>query len=139
MVTHNAQELVMLARQAAQNAHVPYSHFHVGAVVVTDGNIFTGVNIESASYGLTLCAERSALAGMISAGEKEVRAIAVACVDAPNNAPLSTRTPCGACRQWMIDLAPNATIYIDGGNDEAGQPIIHAMPVRDLLPHAFEL
>ncbi|EFH87425.1 cytidine deaminase [Ktedonobacter racemifer] len=133
------EQLVARAREAARNAHVPYSHFHVGAAVVADGRVYTGVNIESASYGLTLCAERSALASAISAGDKQVSEIAVACVDAPDGAPLNMRTPCGACRQWMIDLAPDAVIHIDGGTDEQGKPVIHSMHVRDLLPNAFQL
>ncbi|GHO44595.1 cytidine deaminase [Ktedonospora formicarum] len=135
----NAHELISLARHTSQRAHAPYSHFHVGAALIADGKIYTGVNIESASYGLTLCAERSALATAISEGAKTITAIAVSCTDTPANAPLSSRTPCGACRQWMIDLAPDATVYIDGGDDENGEPIIHTMSVRDLLPHAFEL
>ncbi|HEV2660419.1 MAG TPA: cytidine deaminase [Ktedonobacteraceae bacterium] len=125
------ETLLSLAREAAQHAHCPYSHFRVGAAVVAGGQIFTGVNIEIASYGLTLCAERSALAAAVSAAAGPVTQVAVACIDAPQTAPLGERTPCGACRQWLADLAPNAVIYIDGTNRDFSVP--------DLLPHAFSL
>ncbi len=125
------ETLLSLAREAAQHAHCPYSHFRVGAAVVAGGKTFTGVNIEIASYGLTLCAERSALAAAISAAAGPVTQVAVACIDAPQNAPLSERTPCGACRQWLADLAPTAVIYIDG--------VSESFSVPDLLPHAFSL
>jgi cytidine deaminase len=89
------------------------------------------VNIEISSYGLTLCAERSALAAALSAGAGPITHVAVACIDTPPTAPLYQRTPCGACRQWLADLAPNATIYIDGAARDFSVP--------DLLPYAFEL
>jgi cytidine deaminase len=125
------EALLSLAREAAQHAHCPYSHFRVGAAVIADGKTYVGVNIEIASYGLTLCAERSALASAISAGAGSVTHVAVACIDAPEEAPLSARTPCGACRQWLADLAPNAIIYVDGAEQ--------AFSVSDLLPHAFRI
>ncbi len=124
-------ELLALARVVARRAHCPYSHFHVGAVVVAGGKRYTGVNIEISSYGLTLCAERAALAAAISDGAEPISAVAVACIDAAPDAPLGERTPCGACRQWLADLAPDAIIYIDG----AQQPFTAA----DLLPYAFSL
>jgi cytidine deaminase len=124
-------ELLQQARQAASRAHCPYSHFRVGAAVVAGDRLFVGVNIEISSYGLTLCAERSALAAAISAGAGPITQVAVACIDASPDAPLNERTPCGACRQWLADLAPQAAIYIDGA---AGK-----FTVADLLPHAFGL
>src|SRR5579859_5077444 len=92
--------LLVQAREVALRAHCPYSHFRVGAVVVAGGNVYTGVNIEISSYGLTLCAERSALAAAISAGAGvgEITHVAVACIDAPADTPPGGRTPCGACR-----------------------------------------
>jgi cytidine deaminase len=125
------EELLQLARQAALHAHCPYSHFRVGAALVAGEQIFTGVNIEISSYGLTLCAERSAMAAAISASAGPITHIAVACIDAPAQAPANERTPCGACRQWMADLAPQATIFIDG--------IPEDLTVSDLLPLAFGL
>jgi cytidine deaminase len=124
-------ELLALAREAAQRAFCPYSHFHVGAAVVAGGKTYIGVNIEISSYGLTLCAERSALAAAISDGAGPITQVAVACIDAPADAPLNERTPCGACRQWLADLAPNAVIYIDGSSQD--------FTIRDLMPYAFGL
>src|SRR3954468_16951335 len=108
------EELLQQARLAALHAHAPYSHFRVGAAVVAGEQLFVGVNIEISSYGLTLCAERSALAAAITAGAGPITQVAVACIDAPAEAPINGRTPCGACRQWLADLAPQASIYIDG-------------------------
>ena len=125
------EELLALAREAALRAHCPYSHFRVGAAVVAGGKVYTGVNIEISSYGLTLCAERSALAAAVSDGAGSVTQVAVACIDAPIDAPLASRTPCGACRQWLADLAPHAIISIDGAAQDFSLP--------DLLPHAFGL
>ncbi len=125
------EELLALAREVAQRAHCPYSHFHVGAAVVAGGKTYIGVNVEISSYGLTLCAERSALAAAVAAGAGPVTQVALACIDAPPAAPLNERSPCGACRQWLADLAPQAVIYIDG---EARD-----FSVADLLPYAFGL
>ena len=126
-------ELLSLAREVALKAHCPYSHFRVGAAVVADEKIYVGVNVEISSYGLTLCAERSALAAAMSAGvvAGSVTQVAVACIDVPQGAPIQDRTPCGACRQWLADLAPNAVIYIDGVEQD--------FSVADLLPYAFGL
>src|SRR5437763_11697180 len=112
------EELLALARKVAPRAHCPYSHFHVGATVVADGKIYVGVNVENSSYGLTLCAERTALAAAISDGSHHITHIAVACIDAPPDAPLNDHSPCGACRQWIADLAPNALIYIEGASQD---------------------
>lgn len=125
------EELLQLARQTALRAHCPYSHFRVGAALVAGEQIFTGVNVEISSYGLTLCAERAALAAAVSAGAGMITQVAVACIDAPADAPPNERTPCGACRQWLADLAPQATIFIDGIADD--------FTVGDLLPYAFGL
>ncbi len=125
------EELLILAREVAQRAYCPYSHFHVGAAVVAGGKTYIGVNIEISSYGLTLCAERSALAAAIADGADAITQVAVACIDAPPAAPLNERAPCGACRQWLADLAPRAAIYIDGDERD--------FSVADLLPYAFGL
>jgi cytidine deaminase len=131
MIAMDRDELLALARSTAQKAHCPYSHFHVGAAIVAGGKVYTGVNIEISSYGLTLCAERSALAAAISDGAVSVTQVAVACIDVPPDAPLNERTPCGACRQWLADLAPHAVIYIDGSARD--------FSIEDLLPYAFGL
>src|SRR5438105_10913931 len=112
------EELLSHARTAALHAHCPYSHFHVGAALIAGGKLYTGANVEISSYGLTLCAERSALAAAISDGAGPITQVAVACIDTPPDAPLNERTPCGACRQWLADLAPHAVIYIDGSSED---------------------
>ena len=123
--------LIQRAREAAARAHMPYSHFRVGAALKADDRIFTGANIEISSYGLSLCAERSALSAAISAGARPITQIAVACIDARPEAGLQERVPCGACRQWIADLAPEAIIYIDGAERD--------FHLSDLLPNAFGL
>jgi cytidine deaminase len=123
------ESLLALARQAALRAHCPYSHFRVGAALVAGDKTYVGVNIEISSYGLTLCAERSALAAALSDGAGPITHIAVACIDIPPDAPLGGRTPCGACRQWIADIAPGAVIFIDGVEQD--------FHITDLLPFAF--
>ncbi len=130
-VSMEREALLALAREVAQRAYCPYSHFRVGAAVIAGERVFTGVNIEIASYGLTLCAERSALATAISAGALPITQIAVACIDASPDMPLNQRTPCGACRQWLADLAPDVVISIDGSTRD--------FTIADLLPFAFTL
>lgn len=125
------EKLLALAREAAHHARCQFSHFHVGAAIVAGNQIFTGVNIESTSYGLTLCAERTAIAAAITAQAGPITQIAIACIDTPANAPLHDRMPCGACRQWIADFAPQATISVDGTDRD--------FTVADLLPLAFTL
>jgi cytidine deaminase len=130
------ETLLALAREAAQHAYARYSHFRVGAALKAGERIFTGVNIEISSYGLTLCAERSALAAALSAGvgpqtSHLITHIAVACIDARPEAGPAERVPCGACRQWIADLAPDALISIDGIDQD--------LHISDLLPFAFDL
>lgn len=141
------EALLAAARAAAAHAYAPYSHFRVGAVVVVETpaglRLVTGANIENASYGLTLCAERSALAAACmldeaapatnaTSGHKpRILAVAVACLDAPPEAPAGQRSPCGACRQWLAELAPDAVYFVDGIPGDLRLP--------DLLPYAFRL
>lgn len=120
--------LLAAARTAAARAYVPYSRFPVGAAVLTgDGAIVSGCNIENASYGLTICAERVAIFQAIAAGHTELRAIAVAAPRA-----LGT-TPCGACRQVINEFkaAPDLPVILEGAT---GPEIV---PFDALLPHAF--
>jgi cytidine deaminase len=126
------QRLISEAELSAQQAYAPYSRFRVGAsVLAASGEIYRGANIENASYGLGICAERVALAAAKVAGEKRIVAIAVACVDAPPDAPLEHKLPCGACRQWLQELAPDSYIFVSGEKKSFRLP--------DLLPHAFRL
>ena len=127
----NAEALLAAAREAAEQAHCPYSNFHVGAAVrCSDGTVVTGCNVENASYGLTICAERVSLFNCVAQGLQPLE-LAVSCVDAQNNTSLSSRMPCGACRQVMQELLPNnAIVHIDG----VGQ-----RRINQLLPEGFGL
>jgi cytidine deaminase len=115
------------AAKAAKKAYCPYSHFPVGAAVLTkDGKIFTGCNVENASYGLTICAERNAIFAAVAAGAREIAAVAVF-------TPTSEATaPCGACRQVILEFGPSARVYCFGLN---GPGIAYLLP--ELLPGAF--
>lgn len=120
------ERLVAAARSARERARAPYSNFSVGAAVLcADGHIFEGCNIENASYGLTICAERVALFCAVAAGCRQIDAIAIA---GPGGEPLS---PCGACRQVMLELAPGARVIM------AGAPAPRIRTVEQLLPEAF--
>ncbi|SIO59250.1 cytidine deaminase [Singulisphaera sp. GP187] len=124
-------DLMNAARAASRSAYCPYSKFRVGAAILAQGRIFTGANIENASYGLTICAERTALFSAILAGETAIDALALACVDAPAGAEPSLLMPCGACRQVLAEFArPELPIAVDG----AGLYTLGA-----LLPLAFRL
>lgn len=127
----SGEQLLERARRAAERAHAPYSRFRVGAVVVAGGRVFEGCNVENASFGLTICAERVAVFKAVSEGERAVTRVAVACIDAAVDAAASERMPCGACRQVLAELgAPETQVWVDGvGEFELGE----------LLPEAFRL
>lgn len=121
--------LLESAREAAEHAYVPYSHFPVGAAILTErGDVVTGANIENASYGLTICAERVAAFKAVYSGERTFRAIAVA-------APRAQRaSPCGACRQVLFEFVPrdaDTIVILEGPNGP------ELTTVRQLLPGAF--
>lgn len=119
--------LINAARMALKHAHAPYSKFRVGAALLgRSGNIYTGCNIESSSYSLTICAERTALFKAISEGEREFVAVAIV-AGAPDRTP-----PCGACRQVLMDLAGNIDVILAG---RRGSPSI--LKLKNLLPRAF--
>src|SRR5260370_7684975 len=109
------EELLSLAREVALQAHCPYSHFRVGAAVVADGRIYVGVNVEISSYGLTLCAERSALAAAIAAGEVagSITQVALACIDAQQGEPIQDHTPFLPFRQSLAYLTPPTILYFN--------------------------
>ncbi len=120
-----ADELVGLAADARSRAYVPYSQFAVGAALRTkSGKTYTGCNVENASYGLTVCAERVAIWKAVSAGETDFEALALVTSNGGS--------PCGACRQVMAEFAPQMPVVIadvDGGRQ--------VMTVTELLPLAF--
>lgn len=124
-----AERLVSVARAFAANAYVPYSSFPVGAAVLTDdGSIVGGVNIENASYGLTVCGERVAIFAAAAAGHRTIRAVAVSAPKAAGT------TPCGACRQVMNEFKPLEGDLIVVLDNETG---LIQVPLRELLPQAF--
>jgi len=121
-------ELVHRARDASRHAYAPYSRFHVGAAVLADGSaIHTGANVENASYGLSICAERSAIFRAIGEGARSIEAVAVY---TPTPRPV---TPCGACRQVLAEFGPRALV-ICCTNDPGHS---RRYTVADLLPAAF--
>jgi cytidine deaminase len=123
--------LMLLARAAAERAHAPYSKFRVGAAAEVDGQMYAGCNVENASYGLTVCAERIALFGAVAAGHRRIPRLAVSCVDAGPELGPNGRMPCGACRQVMAELMGlDGEVLVDG---------VGPFTVSDLLPRAFTL
>jgi cytidine deaminase len=122
------QEMIRRAREALKFAHAPYSRFKVAAVVVDDeGNSFQGVNIENASYGLTVCAERAAIFSAISQGARRIRAVAI------SSEKVDGLAPCGACRQVMLEFCdPDAKVFSD-----LGARGVVEWTVDELSPHAF--
>lgn len=122
-------KLLGLARNAAHSAYAPYSRFRVGAAVLAIGGTYTGTNVENASSGLSLCAERVALSVAVAGGERIIRAIAVACIDAKPDGAQGELMPCGACRQWMAELAPEALVLVSG--------VEKAFAVGELMPTPF--
>jgi cytidine deaminase len=123
-------QLLATAEAAFKNAHAPYSKFRVGAaILLTNGEIFSGCNVENASYGMTNCAERTAIFSAVAKlGPKiEIRAVAVA---TEQKVPCS---PCGACRQVIYEFGPDATIFFQG---KKGRTHAH---ITKLLPEGFRL
>lgn len=119
------------ATRIAAFAYAPYSNFRVGAAVLGEAGTYLGTNVENASFGLSLCAERSALCAAITAGDRRVRVIAVACIDAASGSTLAHLMPCGACRQWITELAPQALVLVRGNP--------RPFSIDELLPNAFRL
>ncbi len=120
-------KLLNAAVDAAMLAYSPYSGFKVGASILgVDGNIYTGCNVENASYGITICAERTAAVKMVSSGCQSIVALAVYC------AAGESCMPCGACRQFLIEFAKQDTPIYTKGNK-----LQQDFTVGELLPHAF--
>ena len=122
------EELMNMAKKASANAHTPYTKFAVGAaVLLSDGTVFTGCNVETSSYGSSLCAERNAIAASVVAGHKDIVKIAIYSPDG-----LDT-VPCGTCRQWLLDFAGNGDITIL----TQGENKLNTYTVKQLLPHPY--
>jgi cytidine deaminase len=121
----NQDKLVSLAAEARKKAHAPYSNFAVGAALLAkSGRVYTGCNVENASYGLSVCAERVAVFKAVSEGEQEFEAIAVVTENGV--------APCGACRQVLVEFGDDIQVIVA---DTAGQRRVFAL--TDLLPEGF--
>lgn len=119
--------LLAFAREAREKAYAPYSRFRVGAAVMAaDNEIYQGCNVENASYGATLCAERSAAAACIATGRREIVAVAVV---GDSDAPTP---PCGCCRQFLAEFGPDMRVVMGGATDA-----VMVMRLDELLPEAF--
>ena len=130
MTTGSILDLIRKARKARKRAYAPYSGYKVGAALLAkDGRVFTGVNVENASYGLTICAERNAIAAAVAAGATEFKAIAVV-ADSKKAFP----SPCGACRQVLSEFAPKLDVYLAGLKGPAKR-----FRLDELLPGSFRL
>ena len=128
------QQLLDAAQAVRENSYSPYSKFKVGAAVLTqDGHIFCGTNIENASYGLTMCAERNAIFAATCAGHRRLKALALVTQKLPK---IPFNSPCGACRQVMSEfMAPATPVYIavlDGK-----KRTVYQKTLKELLPFAF--
>ena len=119
------QQLVALAQEARKAAYVPYSHYSVGAALLTaSGQVFTGCNVENAVYPLCLCAERTAIVKAVSEGQREFAVIAIA--------TRNGGSPCGACRQVLREFAPHIRVLL---TDDAGHR--REFTLDHLLPESF--
>ena len=125
------QQLIQSATEAMNSAYAPYSQFRVGAAVLTStGEIFAGCNVENASYGLSMCAERNAIANaIIGSGEVTIIVEAIAITNSKNIAC----SPCGACRQVIWEFGQNALIIFQGSQGW------QTLTIKDLLPEGFTL
>jgi len=125
-------ELINVARAAAEASYSPYSHFRVGAVVVgADGEMFTGANVENAAYPSSSCAEATAINTAVAQGVRKIDVVAVACIDARD---VDGAYPCGDCRQVMSEFGVEKVI-VSAGNGS----VVREHTLDHLLPHQFEL
>ena len=125
-MAYTDEELIQNAREALKHAYIPYSHYGVGACILsTDGRIFTGCNVENASYGLTICAERNAATTAVASDALTFEKIAIV-----SNA--SMPWPCGACRQFLNEFSPAMEVIVQGGNGHTERA-----KLNELLPNSF--
>jgi cytidine deaminase len=124
------QRLIRVARAAMKHAYAPYSRFRVGAaVLLSDGRVFSGCNVENASYGLTICAERNAIFCAVANSSKKPEIVAAAVVN-HHSVPCS---PCGACRQVLAEFGPRAVVWYPGADG------ITQRTMQELLVDGFTL
>jgi len=119
-------ELVAAAREMQERAYAPYSRFRVGAAVLAGGTVFRGANIENASYPLSVCAERNAVAAAVLAGERSIDAVAVV-ADGEEPTP-----PCGGCRQVLNEFGPEMLVVCESQSGRRAE-----WTLSEILPHAF--
>lgn len=125
MTPGQQETLIRAAREARQMAYAPYSNYAVGAaLLMADGRIFTGVNVENASYGLTICAERTAVFKAVSEGARKIMAVAV-CTE-------NGGSPCGACRQVLVEFAGDVPVFLSDAQGNTRQTTLYT-----LLPDHF--
>lgn len=125
---NDVDRLVQLARDVRERAYAPYSRFHVGAALLTRGGaVHLGVNVENAAYPSGLCAERCAIGAAVTAGDRDLVAVAIV-----GGAQLAY--PCGMCRQALVELSPDIRVIL-ATTDPATPPV--EVSLRALLPHAF--
>ncbi len=133
LTTQQTEQLIMAAEAASAHAYAPFSKFHVGAAILTHtSQIFSGCNVENSSFGLTNCAERTAIFTAVTAGalsaEHELLAVAVV------NREGAVCSPCGACRQVIFEFGPEAVILYRAKSGDIAQTL-----AKDLLPEGFRL
>lgn len=122
------KELFLEAKKAMENAYTPFSHFNVGAALLTeDGKVYTGCNVENSTLGATVCAERTASVKAVSEGSRNFKKIAVVC-------HAGEVTPCGICRQFLYEFGPSMTVVF--GPDEEN---LKELNIKELLPLGFRL
>jgi cytidine deaminase len=119
-------DLMARAHEARKNAYAPYSRFLVGAAVVTDRGVFTGANVENASYGLSICAERVAASSAVAAGARRIDAVAM------TSSAAGLASPCGACRQFLLEFGAEMIVITEGTSGER-----RTWHLSELLPDGF--
>ena len=125
-LTQTDLALLAFAREVQEKAYAPYSSFRVGAAIYANGEIFQGVNVENSAYSSTICAERAALTAAITAGCRDITAIAIV------GDSESPTVPCGCCRQALAEFNTELRVIMGGSTDE-----VLVMTLEELLPEAF--
>ena len=129
----NIKELAAAAQEASRNAYAPYSDFKVGAALITaDGTIFTGCNVENASYGGTICAERNAATTAVARGCTDFEAIAIYSETSPPSGP------CGLCRQFLGEFNPDMKIYLTNDKGETVRTSLTKLMPMPFTPASFK-